>query len=369
MKIVFLGDAAAHHLRRWSKYFADQGHEVHIITFNPDYLDGYEPIRIHIIKKRFLGSSLINRFLNIIPMFTDFNNLIKNINPDIIHSHSAASYAWLAMLTRFHPLIITPWGRDILIDIQISKVSKILTKLALNKSDLVTCDGINTKEVMVNLGVDSEKIILNTYGVNINKFKSCSEDNHIREKYSWLNSNIVISTRTLNPVHNVETFIMAIPLVLKTHPDTKFIIIGHGSEQDNLMNLSRSLNIFNSIQFPGKIEEEEMISCLQTSDIYISTSLSESGLSASTAEAMACELPVINTDTGDITLWIKDGEGGFIIPTKNPEILAERILYLLNHSEERIKYGKRNRKVIEERNNHFIEMKKMENIYLNLAKK
>lgn len=367
MKIVFLGDAAAHHLRRWSKYFADQGHEVHIITFNPDFLDGYDPIQLHLVKKRIPHPSLATRTLNLIPMIINFNRLIENISPDIIHSHSAAGYAWLTMLTGFHPFVVTPWGSDVLIDIQNSQLAKFFTKLALKKSDLITCDGINTKEVMVNLGVDSNKIILITFGVNINKFKQCSGDNHIREKYSWLNSKIVISTRTLNPVHNVETLIKAIPLVLKSHPNAKFIIIGHGSEQEYLMNLSRSLNIFNSIQFLGKIEEEEMISCLQASDIYISTSLSESGLAASTAEAMACELPVVNTDTGDIGLWIKDYSGGFIIPVKNPEILSEKIVYLLDHQDERICYGKNNRKIIEEKNNYFIEMDKMLKLYQDYA--
>jgi len=102
---------------------------------------------------------------------------------------------------------------------------------------------------------------------------------------------------------------------------------------------------------------------LKSADIYVSTSLSESGLAASTAEAMACELPVINTDTGDINLWIKDGKGGFIVPTKNPEVLAEKIVYLLRNDDERKKLGKNNRKVIEERNNYYKEMEKMEEIY------
>ena len=41
MKICFFGDAAAHHLRRWAKYFANEGHEVCVVTFNPNILDGY----------------------------------------------------------------------------------------------------------------------------------------------------------------------------------------------------------------------------------------------------------------------------------------------------------------------------------------
>ena len=42
------------------------------------------------------------------------------------------------------------------------------------------------------------------------------------------------------------------------------------------------------------------------SDIYVSTSLSDGGLAASTAEAMACELPVIITNFGVNSKWISE---------------------------------------------------------------
>ena len=368
MNICFFGDGAAHHLRRWSRYFADKGHEIHIITFNPNILNGYEPVQVHILKKCFREPTLISRILSTLPMVLSLKALIKDISPDVIHVHSASGYAW-TMFSGFHPFIITPHGNDVLIDIQKSKIEKFLTKFALKKCDLITYDGENTKEAVMKLGISSEKMRFITFGVDIQKFKPNLENKKIKEKYELSISKVVISTRTLNPVHNVETFIKALPIVLKTLPDTKFIVVGHGIEQGYLINLSKSLGVYNAIKFLGKIEEKEMVECLQISDVYVSTSLSESGLAASTAEAMACELPVINTDTGDIRLWLKDGEGGFIVSVKNPEVLAEKIIYLLKNDEERIKFGKSNRKVIEERNNYYKEMAKMAKLYKQLIDK
>lgn len=368
MKICFLGDAVSHHLRRWAKYFANNGHEVHIITFNPNTLDNYGQIKVHIARKCFPGAMLISRALSLIPLLFNVKSLIKNIKPDILHSHSASGYAWITMLSGFHPFVITPWGTDILISIKISKIDRMLTKRASQKADLIHCDGENLKRAMVNIGISQQKIIILTFGVDIQRFKPNSKKEDLKNRFNLSKSKVVISTRTLNPVHNVETFIKSIPIVLESMPDTRFIIIGHGPEQEYLIKLSQSLNIYNAIRFLGKVEEGEMIICLQASDVYVSTSLSESGLASSTAEAMACELPVINTDTGDIDLWIKDGEGGFIIPTKNPEKLAEKIVYLFKHENERMKFGKVNRKVIEERNNYYKEMAKMENIYKKLIK-
>jgi len=72
------------------------------------------------------------------------------------------------------------------------------------------------------------------------------------------------------------------------------------------------------------------------------------------------------TDFGDNGRWVKDGEGGFLIPLKSPTILAEKLIFLLRREDIRRKFGKINRMVIEERNNYHKEMEKMELIYQEL---
>ena len=367
MKICFFGDAAAHHLRRWAKYFTNKGHEVHVVTFNANILDNYGGVKVHIVKKWINNSMLISRILNVVPMITKLKTLLRDINPDIIHSHSVGGYAYMVAASGFHPFIVTPWGSDVLIDIQNSRIEKVFTTLVFKKADAITCDGENTREIIINLGISSKKIKFITFGVDIQKFKPNLKNGDFRKQLFPSNSKIVISTRFLTSVHDVETFIKAIPGVLKKISDVKFVIIGNGPQKEYLMNLAKSLGIFSATRFTGTVSEEEMSLYLSSADIYVSTSLSESGLAASTAEAMACELPVINTDTGDIRLWIKDREGGFIIPTRNPETLTEKISYLLKNNEMRMQFGKKNRRIIEERNNYYLEMEKMENIYKELV--
>lgn len=154
--------------------------------------------------------------------------------------------------------------------------------------------------------------------------------------------------------------------MLSNIPDAKFIIAGDGEQRDYLENLAMSLGVSDSIKFTGRIPNDELPRYIASSEIYVSTSLSDAGLAASTAEAMACELPVVITDFGNNRDWVKDGEGGFIIPTKNPAILAEQIVYLLQNQDVRKRFGKINRGVIEERNNYEKEMKLMEDIYFQL---
>lgn len=367
MKICFLGDAIAHHLYRWAKYFATRGHHIDVITFNPLILDHYGDIQVHIIRKKILSPALPARFVSTFSLVRDLKKKIDEINPDIIHSHSAAGYAWTAMFTGFRPFIITPWGNDVLIDIKKSKLGRFLTTRSLKKADLITCDGENTREALLNLSIPQEKIRFITFGVDVLKFRMNPKKEEIKAHLCLSHSKIVISTRTLTPIHNVETVVRAIPLVRDQISDVQFVIIGDGPEKEYLMNLAKDLNIYDAVRFPGQATEDEMALFLQSADLYVSTSLSESGIAASTAEAMACELPVVNTNTGDIELWIKDGNGGFIIPVKKPDVLANKIVGLLNDNELRLNFGKVNRQTIEERNNYYKEMEKMENIYKELV--
>jgi len=370
MRILFFGDCAAEHLRRWSKYFANMGHDIHVITWNNYILDGYDPVQVHLLKKyKYRGSSFVGRLINFMILFKQVKSCIINIKPDIIHAHSAGAYSWIAAFIGFRPLVITPWGNDVLVNINSSRLVKLFTVYSLKKADLVHCDGSNTRDAIIKLGVLHEKIKILTFGVDIKKFYPGKSDIDFLQKNCLFGFNVIVSSRTLNPNHNVETVIRCAPLVLDKAPNTKFLIVGSGIEDKMLQDLSITLGVAHAVVFLGRVDEHQMVNCLRSAKIYVSTSLSESGLAASTAEAMACGLPVINTDTGDIRLWIDDNKGGFIVPTKDYKSISDKIIYLLEHEEMCHKFSMLNRLTIENRNNVYIEMKNMETIYKNVVER
>jgi glycosyltransferase involved in cell wall biosynthesis len=127
------------------------------------------------------------------------------------------------------------------------------------------------------------------------------------------------------------------------------------------------LGISDSVKFVGFIPNEKLPEYLASADVYVSTSLSDAGLAASTAEAMACGLPVIVTDFGDNRRWVKNGVNGFIVPLRDPKTLADKIVYLLKNENIRKEFGIRNRIIIEKKNNYYKEMERMEHIYEVLA--
>jgi len=150
-------------------------------------------------------------------------------------------------------------------------------------------------------------------------------------------------------------------------PNAKFIIIGTGTEENTLKKLTRRLNLSNSVEFLGYISNIDLPKYLASSDIYVSTSLSDGGLATSTAEAMACGLPLVVTDFGDNSKWINNEINGYLVPLKNPKILAEKIVLLLKDPDNRTLFGQRNREIAVDKLDLHKGMNKVEAIYEELV--
>jgi len=349
-------------------YFAGRGHEAHLISsrFTTGY-DGFDSrIQMHPLARLLPQIWMLSGYLNGIAWLFQIRALIKRIKPDIVNAHYIGVPAYLAVVSGFHPLVLTAWGSDILIDAKRNRIRRFLAGYSLGKADRITCDGENTREEMVRLRADAGKIRLIYHGVDTQKFNPKQREQSLKEDPGLSISPTIISVRMLEPVYDVESLVKAMPLVLRRIPEAKLIIAGDGEQRGYLENLAVSLAISNAIRFVGRIPHDELPGYLASADVYISTSLSDGGIAVSTFEAMASGLPVVVTDCGDIRKWITDGESGFIVPLKAPEVMAAKIIYLLESKDTRVKFGKSAREVVEQRADYEKEMLKMENLYKEL---
>jgi glycosyltransferase involved in cell wall biosynthesis len=297
----------------------------------------------------------------------EIRSLLKEINPDVIHAHYITTYGFMAALTGFHPLVTSVWGSDILIESKSSRMMKKRAEQATKAADLYHCDGIKPRKALEEHGVPSDKIVTIGFGIDHARASPDARTDEIKERHGFSSHPVIISLRSLYPIYDIGSLVKAIPLVLTSHPEARFLIVGGGPEEMMLKELARSLKVEDKVIFVGRIPYEEIPRYLASSDIYVSTSLSDAGLAASTGEAMACELPVVITEDPDNRDWVTDGHNGFIVPVKSPEKLAEKMNVLLENESLRKEFGKRNRKVILERNDYNREMSKMEKEYKRLA--
>jgi glycosyltransferase involved in cell wall biosynthesis len=367
VRICYLANASLVHTHRWVRYFVERGHEIHVISFENAQIEG---TTVHVLKLPVLVENAT--FALKMASIYRIKSLIKRIDPDILHAHYVTNYGLFGALCNFNPFVITAWGSDVLIIPEArftSMTKKPIAKYALRKADLITCDAEHMKEAMRRLGIAPEKITIIYFGVDTRKFSPGEKSEELRAKLGIYDSPSVISLRNLEPLFDVESLIKSIPLVLEEIPKSKFVIAGKGYEEKRLRELAKTLGVSDNVKFIGFIQNDKLPQYLNSMDVCVSTSLSDAGIAASTAEAMACELPVIVTDVADNRKWVEDGVNGFLVPIKDPKFLAKKIIYLLQNEMMRKKFGKVNRKIIEERNNYYKEMEKMEAIYEELKRR
>jgi len=297
----------------------------------------------------------------------EVRNIVKKIDPDVLHAHYVSHYGMYGALTGFKPFVVSAWGDDVLTEPERSRIKRHVVRYVLRKADAITCDAVHMRDAMLRLGAVPESINLINYGVDTIKFSPRRKSEEIKTKLGIQDSPTVISLRNLDPQYDVESLINSIPLVLKEIPESKFLIAGRGSEENRLKELAQSLGVSENTLFVGFIKNDELPNFLTSIDVYVSTSLSDAGISAATAEAMACAIPIVITDVVDNRKWVDDGVSGFVVPIKDPKSLADRIIRLLKNEDLRRKFGMISRKIIEERNDYYREMKKMESVYEGLA--
>lgn len=288
--------------------------------------------------------------------------LVKKIEPDIMHAHYIGVPAYLGIASGFHPLVLTAWGSDIMINPEQSILRRILTKYALKRVDGIISVSLALKEEIIKLGAAPNKIKVIPMGIDIQKFSRGLRKDALLREIDIVDSPVVISVRNLEPIYDVETFIKAIPLVLREVPNAKFIIGGTGKQRSYLESLAQTLGISGSIKFTGWISDSEFPSYLASSDVYVSTSLSD-GTSVSLLEALACELAPVVTDIPANQPWVTDGENGFLVTINDYKMLAKRIIDLLKDNDTRRRFGKLGRNIVAERAEYVNQMSRVEGIY------
>ena len=111
-----------------------------------------------------------------------------------------------------------------------------------------------------------------------------------------------------------------------------------------------------------------MIDFYNRIDIYVSTSLSDGGLSASIAEAMAFERLIIISNNSDNKNWVKNKINGYLFKTSDYKQLAKLIINAIEKRESSLLIASESRKIILQNYSYEVEMKKVERKYNEIYK-
>jgi glycosyltransferase involved in cell wall biosynthesis len=308
MNLLFLADASSYHTKKWINYFARQNHSCYLLSMEKG--GDIKAEQYHFRPK------LKVKGLKYILSYFDTKKIVDEVKPDLINALFVPNYGLLGALLNFKPLVVSAWGSDILISTRKSFLHRLRAKFVLGKADLILSDSIFLTEKIADLGISPKKILTFPLGIEIEKYLKSKKK---KETVT------ILSTRRFEPIYDVETLIRAIPLVLdKSNKRIEFIIIGSGSKSEQLKKLAYDLGLHDQVTFKENLSDEELIQIYQDSDIYVSTSLSDS-TSVSLLEAMAAGLIPIVTDISGNREWIEKENNGLLYKPKDHEDLARKI--------------------------------------------
>jgi len=371
MKICYLADINSVHTQKIIKHFAIKGHEVHILAVNRPNFHAFK--YRHIFKTYFIGPiesgpKYSPQFIwNQVAIVKRIKEILKELNPDILHCFFITDCGFYGALSGFHPLLIFAMGSDIFLYPNRNFIYRAMYKYVLKRTDFIHCETMYARNLLCRDGLLPNKIKAFPLGIDLNTFRPEIQDKkYLRLLGLTRKEKIVISTRSLDiPVYSVDTLIHAIPHVIKSFPEANFIIVGSGRHQNSLKELANKHNVSEFIHFLGFIPNSDISKLINISDIYISTSLYDT-FSISTLEAMACSKPVIVTDLPGTDEWIKDGWNGLVFPKKDHFVLAEKIEYLMANPKIAEDMGRRNREIVEKKANILDSIKEIQKIYKEL---
>lgn len=375
MKICHIGWPTSPHVASWVCWLAQRSHENHFIADSPADIDG---ITVHIIQRDFHDPRpRWNRFRDF--SFHDYRLAkwawlrlkIREIQPDILHSHSLWYPGYLGLFTGFHPWVVTVFNGDVLWKPEGRPwIDRLRTRIALRKADLVTGVSKTLVSACQRLGADSHKTQVIRRGVQLSLFNCDRPKAEVRHELGLpVDVPIVLSPRSLTTAdYNVEAIVESIPLVRQRVSNVLFVFIylGAANERDvKLHRRTKELEVTDAVQFVGRVTCEKVQLYHRAADVMISAALMDSGPVA-LQEAMACgDVPVIS-DLPCVREWITDGWNGLLVDPENIDQIAESITRLLQNEEVRKSFAERNWKLIQEKGDQDYWMGKMEELYYRL---
>jgi hypothetical protein len=217
-------------------------------------------------------------------------------------------------------------------------------------------------ELLHDYGADPAKISLIPGAVNIRTFYPV-ERAEARQKIGLATDGpVIVYIGRVLPRKDIRNVVHALKLLMNQYalekggmPVTLLIVGGETEDADPratpeigvLQNLAQELDLEQQVRFVGKCQPETLRYYYSAGDVAVTTPWYEPfGLTP--LEAMACERPVVGSAVGGITSTVIDGQTGFLVPPRDPEILAARLYDLLTNTEKRARMGKTARARVEQ---------------------
>jgi len=265
--------------------------------------------------------------------FIKILKLIREEKYEILHTHLALADIYGLFLSYLTPVKLISTEHNLSDRRKVTAPGRFYYRLARRKVDCFV--GVSSKVIdwLRSMGVSENKLVLIPNPVEIDEegekvvsrrlfFRSCH----------WPEDSVIVGTvANLRPVKGLHHLIDGIKILVDGGVNVRLVIIGDGPEWNNLENRISRNRLNGHVKMLGFRKDVRVL--LPLFDLYVSSSLME-GFGMSIVEAMSCRLPVVSTEVGGVTDFLKHKKNSYLVKPGDPCALAEGISYLINNKNE-----------------------------------
>ncbi len=264
---------------------------------------------------------------------SEIMDIIKQYRPDIVHTHSSFSGKLAAYLckvpSRFYtrhcafpqPKHLTTFPGKQINGFINNTLSTDIVAVAQAAADNLT-----------DTGIDPHKITVIINGVEPMRKTTAAEQSALKSALKISENDYIcgISAR-LESYKGHKYLLESAKIVTEKHDNIKFLIIGGGSEEQNLKNQAKQLQIEDNVIFTGFVPDVAPFYNIMNLNLNCSIGTETSCLALS--EGMSLGVPAIATTYGGNPYMITDGVNGFLVPERDPQSMADRICQIYDSPE------------------------------------
>lgn len=158
----------------------------------------------------------------------------------------------------------------------------------------------------------------------------------------------LLSVGRLEWIKGYEYAVQMVDQLVKGGIQLEYHIVGDGQFLPAVSYARHQLQLENNIHLLGFLEREQILEQYAWADIFIHMAVSE-GFCNAVLEAQAMQIPIVCSDAGGLAENVKDGVTGFVVPRRDPQAIASKVVQLIESPELRKHMGVAGRERVIER--------------------
>jgi len=282
---------------------------------------------------------------------TDFQHLVKDIQPDLVHALRIPFEGMLGSYTpEGIPFLAATWGNDLTLHAKGSPFMRRFTQRCLKRAEGLTSDTQRDVRLACEWGLDEDAptlVVPGSGGLDLEAIRQAGPFNAgqfgITGQGAWVVNPRGFRYRSVRQ----DVFFAAIPKVLKERPDTLFICPGLSGKKQAVAWVQQYGVGAQTFLLP-QLPQLQLWGLFKESQVFVSPSVHD-GTPNALLEAMACGcLPVVG-NIESLREWIEHGRNGLLVDPTDPDRLAEAIIEALDKQQFRHQAAEINLDIIKKR--------------------